>query len=310
MKQEIAIIGNVKTSGFQKALKISKKLETFQPRTFTINVTTLTPIEYLENLDALKQHIKHLVPSLFPGAIIQIKDGDESKALSVPQFAQWAKQKYDIEVGGSDFGDINDDQVEAELEKIGTREFENFIKSLQHTIVYFDVQVGAASGRLWFELYNDVVPQSVAHFLSFINGTAQLGSQTLSFEKSNINRIVKEGWFQAGEILHDDGTPLVGTVLPDENFVIPHAHRGNISFVNSGPHSNFSQFMVTMRPLPYFDRKFVCIGRCIDGDEMLQAIDNAKTRHEKPTVVARILQSGVFCEGPVVARREFVPGFF
>lgn len=39
------------------------------------------------------------------------------------------------------------------------------------------------------------------------------------------------------------------------------------------PHSNGSQFYVTLRPQPWMDKKYVAFGRVIEGWEVLRAIE-------------------------------------
>ncbi|KAJ3025467.1 UNVERIFIED_CONTAM: putative inactive peptidyl-prolyl cis-trans isomerase-like 6 [Siphonaria sp. JEL0065] len=281
--QKIAILGSVKAPEYQRVSRVCKEITDF-------------------------------IPSLFPGVVVRVYTGGKASVKSAVDFISWAKKTHDVnDVMARELG-VDEALLQKELENLGQLAFEAHIKSLNHTIVHMDVQVGnITSGRLWFELYNDIVPKSVAHFASLISGAVPSpveGNDPLGYKNSQVNRIIKEGWFQAGEIYDMKGKLAVGEYLPDENFIIPHSHRGNLSFVNKGPHSNFSQFMVTFRPMPYFDKKFVCIGRCLDGDHVLKAIDEVKTRYEKPAASIRINKCEVFCEGVVPPEKDLVPTFF
>ncbi|KAJ3272218.1 putative inactive peptidyl-prolyl cis-trans isomerase-like 6 [Terramyces sp. JEL0728] len=111
-------------------------------------------------------------------------------------------------------------------------------------------------------LYDDVVPVSVNHFLQ----------QT--YAKTKCTQIVKNGWIQFG------GKPT--TTFPDENFIKKHTKRGIVSLVNSGPNSNSYNFMILLKPMPYFDKKFVVIGELVDGDKTLDLIEQVSTNFEKP----------------------------
>ena len=42
---------------------------------------------------------------------------------------------------------------------------------------------------------------------------------------------------------------------------------------NSGPHTNASQFFLTLAPLPSFDTKFVAFGVVVEGEEVLKALE-------------------------------------
>jgi cyclophilin family peptidyl-prolyl cis-trans isomerase len=56
------------------------------------------------------------------------------------------------------------------------------------------------------------------------------------------------------------GESTFGGAFADENFVIRHDKRGIVSMANSGPHTNGSQFFITLGALPSFDGKFVAFG--------------------------------------------------
>ncbi len=48
--------------------------------------------------------------------------------------------------------------------------------------------------------------------------------------------------------------------LSDENFVVSHTKRGTLGMANKGPHSNGSQFYITLQPTPWMDRNYVAFG--------------------------------------------------
>lgn len=52
--------------------------------------------------------------------------------------------------------------------------------------------------------------------------------------------------------------------------------------VNSGPHTNYSSFMITNATMPYFDYKYVAFGRVVEGQKTLDLVNNVKTRFERP----------------------------
>ncbi|KAI9335149.1 cyclophilin-like domain-containing protein [Obelidium mucronatum] len=311
--EKVVILGSVKSPEFQRVSRVCQKLSASNSKV-DVKIEHVAPIDYIERLNEMKQEVKDFIPSLFPGVVARVYTSGKLSVKSATSFISWAQQSFNVgDVTGQELG-VSDDAVDAELENLGQTAFEAYIRGLNHTIVHMDVQVGSLmTGRLWFELYNDIVPLSTAHFVSLISGTAPnpaAGGDPVGYKNSTVNRIIKEGWFQAGEIMDMKGSVLVNDYLPDENFIIPHNHRGNLSFVNKGPHSNYSQFMVTFRPMPYFDRKFTCIGRCLDGDNVLQAIDEVKTRYEKPAMSIRINKCGVFCEGTSPPEKDLLPTFF
>ncbi|KAI8854907.1 cyclophilin-like domain-containing protein [Chytridium lagenaria] len=165
---------------------------------------------------------------------------------------------------------------------MGEEAFLREISQIAHKFVYFDVQIDKVPiGRIIAEIYTDIVPETAAKFMSFVEGTAKHPynhGELLKYSGTKVTRCIKEGWIQAGEFQtsNDDG-PLVGETFGDENFIIHHTHRGQLSMVNYGAHSNYSQFMIVLKEMPYFNHKFVSIGRCIDGHHVLDIIEHHHT---------------------------------
>lgn len=46
----------------------------------------------------------------------------------------------------------------------------------------------------------------------------------------------------------------------DESFAVLHNKRGILGMANKGPHTNGSQFYITLQPTPWMDRTFVAFG--------------------------------------------------
>jgi hypothetical protein len=63
--------------------------------------------------------------------------------------------------------------------------------------------------------------------------------------------------------------------------------------VNSGPHTNQSQFMITLKAIPYFDYKYVAFGRVVDGMKLIQKMESTPLTNERPNANIRIVAGGV-----------------
>lgn len=46
----------------------------------------------------------------------------------------------------------------------------------------------------------------------------------------------------------------------DESFAVLHNKRGILGMANKGPHTNGSQFYITLQPTPWMDRTYVAFG--------------------------------------------------
>lgn len=52
----------------------------------------------------------------------------------------------------------------------------------------------------------------------------------------------------------------VSLLHSDESFAVSHSKRGTLGMANKGPHSNGSQFYITLQPTPWMDRTYVAFG--------------------------------------------------
>lgn len=93
-------------------------------------------------------------------------------------------------------------------------------------------------------------------------------------------------------------------MFSDENFIMKHDTIGVLGMANTGPHSNGTQFYITLGPaavcdslhtstgllfeltndilIQWMDCKYVAFGRLIDGLHTLKAIEKIETLNERP----------------------------
>lgn len=92
----------------------------------------------------------------------------------------------------------------------------------------------------------------------------------------------------AGGELSDGATSIYGNNFNDENLNLRHYKRGILSMNNNGPDTNNSQFLVTLQDTPWLDGYHVVFGELLEGDEVLNEIENSGSRtgelHEKITI--------------------------
>merc|ERR1711983_78425 len=123
----------------------------------------------------------------------------------------------------------------------------------KRTKVFFRVAVSNANGQnvedygqINMELFDEVVPRTVANFMAIASGQNQQG---FSYKNTIFHRIIPQFMLQGGDFERFDGTggqSIYGPSFEDENFLIKHASPGLLSMANSGPNTNGAQFFFTV----------------------------------------------------------------
>lgn len=126
-------------------------------------------------------------------------------------------------------------------------------------------------------------------------GVGKLG-QNLWFRHSMFHRIIPEFMCQGGDFTHGNGLggeSIFGVRLPDENFLRKHQGVGVLSMANfHEPHTNNSQFFITMVPCPWLDGLHVVLGQVLEGFTILKAIEACGTVDGKPKMNVIISECG------------------
>ena len=164
----------------------------------------------------------------------------------------------------------------------------------EHPFCYLDVSInGDVPRRVVVELFDSVCPNTCKNFIDLCTG-----ENGVSYAGSPFHRVVPGGWVQGGDIEGGSGSGGVaaaGGTFADECFAIKHSRPGILSMANKGdPHSNGSQFFVTLAPLKWLDCKFVAFGRVVSGLRVFRQIEKQKLNNERPVEPCIIVGCGMF----------------
>jgi peptidylprolyl isomerase len=150
--------------------------------------------------------------------------------------------------------------------------------------VFFDITIGGKpAGRVTFELFADVVPQTAENFRALCTGEKGMGKQgkALHYKGCRFHRIIQQFMCQGGDFTRGNGTggeSIYGEKFKDENFQHKHTAPGLLSMANAGPNTNGSQFFITTVVTSHLDGKHVVFGKVVDGMKVVSAMEAAGSR--------------------------------
>lgn len=146
--------------------------------------------------------------------------------------------------------------------------------------LYADVQTN--KGDILIKLHKDVMPMTVANFVSLAEGDNPKVSDSLKgkpyYDKTKFHRVIKDFMIQGGDIT-GTGRGNAGYRFADEfplneegKLVFSHDGPGVLSMANSGPETNSSQFFITHKETPWLNGKHSVFGRVLKGQKIVDTI--------------------------------------
>jgi cyclophilin family peptidyl-prolyl cis-trans isomerase len=125
-------------------------------------------------------------------------------------------------------------------------------------------------GQFTIELFEQQAPNTVANFVTL----AEKG-----FYDGVIFHRVIDGFMIQGGDPTGTGRGGPGYQFADEfHPQLKHNSEGIVSMANAGPHTNGSQFFITLAPTPHLDGRHSVFGKVVEGIDVVRKIGKTPTR--------------------------------
>jgi cyclophilin family peptidyl-prolyl cis-trans isomerase len=136
-------------------------------------------------------------------------------------------------------------------------------------------EIHTSKGLIVARLEADLTPMTVANFVGLAEGTianAAFDPGHPFFDGSTFHRVVAGHVIQTG-IPKSDRARNPGYTFPNEIHArLSHNHAGALNMANSGPHTNASQFCITLGDRSYLDGDFTVFGEVVEGLDVVMRI--------------------------------------
>jgi carboxypeptidase Q len=145
--------------------------------------------------------------------------------------------------------------------------------------IYADLNTN--KGRITLGLDYQHVPMTVANFVGLAEGKIKNGAAAEGkpyFNGSLWHRVVPGHVIQAGMPVSKDTLEGPGYEFPNEIYEgLNHGRAGMLGMANAGPHTNGSQFYITLADRSYLDGNYTLFGSVVDGMDVVNKIVQGDT---------------------------------
>lgn len=179
-------------------------------------------------------------------------------------YSKYSSDKLNIELSNSN------------PNKVQSRKRKTKVKKIINNNIKMVIKNNNKKNEIEIELFDKQLPITCRNFRHI----AKVGLQKKTYKNTFFYKVVKNKYLIGGDIVNNDGTgklSLYGKDFIDEKFVYDHKTPGLLTMENSGEDTNNSQFIITLKDMPEFDKKHVVFGRVVKGLYSLYEIEEGAT---------------------------------
>jgi len=276
------IFGTVNDSDTHFCEYLAKRISGTSEEDIKVESSILLEIDYLVKLEEMRKVYGGFLFTYNKGHVVL---RNKSIVGDIKQLINIAKTEYNIEDA-----EISNSVI---IYRLIREETSKLLAQRKRTIVFFDLMDSSPVkssellefGKIYIELFTELCPKACENFVKLCTG--------LKYNYTNcpIHRIVKDGWMQTGDIIDGTGKNSIAALddngfVQDESFSVDFSAPlgGLVGFSNSGPHSNCSQFFITLASCEWMNCNYVGIGRVVQGYKILKLLNSneVETSNQKP----------------------------
>jgi peptidyl-prolyl cis-trans isomerase A (cyclophilin A) len=167
----------------------------------------------------------------------------------------------------------------------------------QENVKSLTAQFKTTLGDFKIQLFHDKAPKTVWNFVNLAEGRQETSKSGPFYDGLVFHRVIN-GFMIQGGCPEGSGRGGPGYRFEDEfDASCLHTEAGILSMANAGPHTNGSQFFITLAPTPHLNNRHTVFGKVTEGLDTIKKIGATRTGMNDRPVTDVVIQSVTIIRG-------------